>query len=380
MLVASEESVVLEVHRSCLMILSYLIRGLRGMQSILANTTASPGFDSGRLADFLRTTLGGWSGDLVVRPIHGGQSNPTFLLSAGTNRYVLRTKPSGQLLPSAHAIEREYRVMSALAGTDVPVPPVLCLCEDSEVIGRAFYVMGYVEGRVLFDPALPEMTREERSALFAEMNRVIAALHGLDYHKLGLDDFGRPGHYLERQIARWSRQYRASETEHIAAMERLMEWLPARIPAGGEASIVHGDYRLDNLILDPRKPRILAVVDWELSTVGDPLVDLSYHMQIWRLTADQFRGMAGRDIGALGIPSEAQYLAAYSGRTGREEVDPRAWEFYMVFNMFRLAAILQGVLKRALDGNAADAGAIETGRRGRTLAEIAWRQVSARLL
>jgi aminoglycoside phosphotransferase (APT) family kinase protein len=343
------------------------------------DTVADPGFEIPRLADYLQRNLEGFVGGLTVQRFQGGQSNPTFLLNAGTTRYVLRKKPSGHLLPSAHAVEREYRVLSALAETDVPVPSALCLCEDSSVIGTPFYVMSYAEGRIIYDPALPGMTNDERTAVYADMNRVIAALHRLDYNSVGLSGFGRSGNYLERQISRWVKQYRASETERIVAMENLIGWLPAHIPSGAGLSIVHGDYRLDNLVLDPREPRVMAVLDWELSTLGDPLADLAFHMQTWRLTASQFRGMADKKLTALGIPTEAEYLATYYRATGRAPVDPQTWEFYMTFSMFRLAAILQGILKRALDGNAADARAHETGRRGRLMSEIAWQNVTTNL-
>lgn len=339
-----------------------------------------PGFDRGRLAQYLRQHIPDFSDELTVRRFQGGQSNPTFLLTSAGTRYVLRKKPSGPLLPSAHAIDREYRVMSALAHTDVPVPRMWCLCEDNDVIGTAFYVMAHVDGRVSFDPSLPDMSNEERAAVFDDANRVIAALHSVDYSSLGLADFGKPGSYLERQIGRWTRQYRASETDRISSMEELMAWLPEHIPPEQKPSLVHGDYRLDNLILHPREPRVIAVLDWELSTLGDPLADFAYHMQAWRLRGDQFRGMAEHDLGALGIPTESNYLATYFRRLGRPQVDPATWEFYLAFSMFRLAAILQGILRRALDGNAADAKAHETGRRARIISDVAWHNISSRRL
>jgi aminoglycoside phosphotransferase (APT) family kinase protein len=334
-------------------------------------------FDVSRLGACLQQTLGIDPAALEIEGIRGGQSNPTFLLNSRGTRYVLRKKPAGHLLASAHAIEREYRVMAALAESDVPVPKMRLLCTDSEVIGTPFYVMDYVAGRVLYDPTLPQLAPVERRAAFAEMNRVIAALHRVDYSRVGLDSFGKPHNYLERQIARWTQQYRASETERLTAMERLIEWLPENIPASGSSTIVHGDFRLDNLILHPTEPRVLAVIDWELSTLGDPLADLSYHMQIWRLRSDEFRGMAERDLPALGIPSETEYLAEYCRRTDRAGVDPGAWEFYMAFNAFRLTAILQGVLKRAIDGNATDEKALETGQRARLIAATGWRAVQS---
>ncbi|HEV7441883.1 MAG TPA: phosphotransferase [Steroidobacteraceae bacterium] len=342
-------------------------------------TTEVLDLDTTRLSVYLRDVITGYSGDLSIRRFRGGQSNPTYLLTTGEKRYVLRKKPPGALLPSAHAVEREYRIISALAQTELPVPSVLCLCEDAEVIGTPFYIMDYVKGRVLWDPTLPGMTNAQRAAVYAEMNRVIAALHRADYRELGLRDFGRPGDYLQRQISRWSKQYRASVTERIGAMESLIEWLPKHAPVAAECSIVHGDFRLDNLILDPIEPRVVAVLDWELSTLGDPLADFSYHTLIWHLTAAQFRGIADSNFTSLGIPTEREYLQTYAQRTGRREIDSQTWSFYTVFNLFRLAAILQGVLKRALDGHAADPSAIQNGRRARILADIAWQKVTSSL-
>ncbi|MCO5096654.1 MAG: phosphotransferase [Rhodocyclaceae bacterium] len=334
-------------------------------------------FDTGRLADWLRANVEGYSGELAVEQFKGGQSNPTFLLSAGNRKYVMRRKPPGKLLPSAHAVDREYRVISALAKTDVPVARSYALCQDDAVIGTAFYVMDYVEGRILWDPALPGMQPAERTAIFDEMNRVIAALHNVDYASVGLADYGKPGSYFARQIDRWSKQYRASETEKIEAMDNLMAWLPANIPAGDETSIVHGDYRLDNVIFHPSEPRILAVIDWELSTLGHPLSDFAYHCMTWRLSPGQFRGLQGHDLAALGIPGEADYVAQYCRRTGRASIPAAEWEYYLAFNMFRLTAILQGIMARAMQGNAASQEAIDTGKRARPLAEEAWRQVES---
>jgi aminoglycoside phosphotransferase (APT) family kinase protein len=321
----------------------------------------------------------GLEGPLVLEQFKGGQSNPTFLITTGSGRYVLRRKPPGKLLPSAHAVEREYRVMSALEGTDVPVPKMRGLCEDESVIGTAFYVMEHVEGRVFWDPSLPGSTSEERRALFDEMNRVIAALHRVDFSARGLQDYGKPGGYLARQIARWTKQYRASETERIEAMERLIEWLPAHIPSGEETGIVHGDYRLDNLIFHPREPRIVAVLDWELSTLGHPLADFAYHCMSWRIPGGTFRGMLGLDLAALGIPSEAEHVAAYCRRMGRASIDPAEWEFYMAYNMFRAAGIAQGIMGRVRDGTAASAHALEAGRSARDMAERGWRVVERML-
>jgi aminoglycoside phosphotransferase (APT) family kinase protein len=326
-------------------------------------------FDVQRLAAFLRERIGPYAGELEVLQFQGGQSNPTYRVRAGDRNFVLRRKPPGDLLPSAHAVDREYRVMSALAGTDVPVAKMVALCEDAAVIGTPFYLMDYVEGRVLWDPTLPGMTPAERAAHYDELNRVIAALHCVDYAAVGLADFGRHGQYVERQVARWSKQYLAGTADRIPAMDRLLEWLPRHVPAGDETSIVHGDYRIDNVIFHPREPRILAVLDWELSTLGHPLSDFAYQLMAWRLTPQQFRGLAGVDLAALGIPSEQEYLAAYCRRTGREVADV---DVYMIFNMFRIAAILHGVLSRALQGNAASQDAIATGSRGKLVADVAW--------
>ena len=331
--------------------------------------------DAERLGAWLATRVAPLDGPLEIAQFKGGQSNPTYLLNAGRQRYVLRRKPPGKLLPSAHAVDREFRVISALAGTDVPVARALALCEDESVIGTAFYVMEYVAGRVFWDPGLPGLTPGGRAAIHDEVNRVIAALHRVDYAAVGLGDFGRSGEYIARQVARWSKQYQASETEKIAAMDELIAWLPENIPAGDETGIVHGDYRIDNVIFHPEQPRILAVLDWELSTLGHPLADFAYHCIVWRIPPGTFRGLGGLDLAALGIPTEQDYVAAYCRRTGRAGIEPRDWEYYMVYNMFRIAAIVQGVMARALQGNASSAQALETGRAARPLAELAWRQV-----
>jgi aminoglycoside phosphotransferase (APT) family kinase protein len=330
-------------------------------------------FDEAALERYLAAHVAGFTGPLSVSQFKGGQSNPTFLLTGGGRQYVLRRKPPGKLLPSAHAVDREYRVLSALHGTDVPVARPYALCEDESVIGTMFYVMDYVQGRVLWDPSLPGMTPPQRGAIFDEMNRVIAALHSVDYQAVGLGDYGRPGSYLERQIARWTKQYRASETERIEAMENLIEWLPNNIPDGEETTLVHGDYRLDNTIFHPTEPRMLAVLDWELSTLGHPIADFAYHCMTWRLTPTEFRGMLGLDFAALGIPDEARYVEMYCRRTGRAGIPN--WDFYIAYNMFRLAGILQGIMGRVVEGTASSAHAIESGRRARPMAEAGWRQV-----
>jgi aminoglycoside phosphotransferase (APT) family kinase protein len=329
-------------------------------------------FDIDRLGAFMRQHVDDFRGELQIEQFKGGQSNPTFLLTAGSKQYVMRRKPPGTLLPSAHAVDREYKVITALAGTDVPVAKTYALCVDESVIGSMFYIMDYVQGRILWNSALPGYEPAERAGLFDEMNRVIATLHQVDYAAIGLGDYGKPGNYLERQVARWTRQYRAAETESIEAVENLIAWLPQHIPATDETSIVHGDFRIDNVIFHPTEPRILAVLDWELSTLGNPLADFAYHCMTWRMQPGQSRGMAGLPLPELGIPTEEQYLAAYCRRTGRHNVSRSDWEYTMVFNMFRLVGILQGITKRALLGNAASADAVETGKRTRPLAELAW--------
>ena len=331
--------------------------------------------DLERLAAWLETRVAPLAGPLEAAQFKGGQSNPTYLLAAGAQRYVLRRKPPGKLLPSAHAVDREYRVIRALAGTGVPVARALAMCEDESVIGTAFYVMEYVGGRVFWDPRLPDLAVAERRAIHDEINRVIAALHGVDPGAVGLGDYGRTGEYIARQVSRWSKQYQASETEKIEAMDNLIAWLPENIPAAEETRIVHGDYRIDNVIFHSVEPRILAVLDWELSTLGHPLADFAYHCMVWRIPPGVFRGLGGLDLAPLGIPTEREYVEAYCRRTGRAGIEPRDWEYYIVYNMFRIAAIVQGVMARALQGNASSAQALETGRAARPLAEMAWRQV-----
>ncbi len=329
--------------------------------------------DGEALAAYLAPRIPGFRGPLAIEQFKGGQSNPTYRLITPSRHYVMRAKPgpAAKLLPSAHAIEREYRVLSALAATDVPVGPVLCLCEDESVIGRAFYVMAFIDGRVLWQQSLPGLSATERGAIYDEMNRVIATLHRVDYAAIGLADFGKPGNYFARQIGRWSRQYLASETEPIPEMNRLIDWLPLHIPPGDETTIVHGDYRLDNLIFAHDAPRVIAVLDWELSTLGHPLADFSYHCMGYHIPPEQFRGIAGLDLAALGIPDETEYRARYCRRTGRSRIEH--WDFYLAYNCFRLAAILQGIMRRVVDGTAASAEAADAGRRARPLAELAWR-------
>ncbi|MBX3610588.1 MAG: phosphotransferase [Hydrogenophaga sp.] len=329
-------------------------------------------FDEDRLAVWLQQHVAAFDGPLSVAQFKGGQSNPTFLLQAGERRYVLRRKPMGELLPSAHAVDREFRVIRALANTEVPVATAHALCEDPRVIGSAFYVMDHVSGRIFWDPTLPGETPDARAAIYDELNRVLAALHRVNPAAVGLADFGRPGAYLQRQVARWTRQYKAAQTETIDAVERLIDWLPQHMPPEGETRIVHGDYRIDNVIFHPSEPRILAVLDWELATLGDPLVDFAYHALTWRMPQGS-RGLAGVNTAALGIPGEARYLASYLMRTERKQPVPgRDWAYYLVFNMFRLVGILQGIAHRAQLGNASNATAVQTGRRARPLAEQAW--------
>jgi aminoglycoside phosphotransferase (APT) family kinase protein len=335
-------------------------------------------FDVGALAEYLKGKLPDFDGQLRVELFKGGQSNPTYKLYGSRRNFVMRAKPGpvAKLLPSAHAIEREFRVLQALGKTDVPVAEVYALCEDESVIGRAFYVMECVDGRVMWDQSLPDMEPAERRAIYEEMNRVIALLHTVDPAAVGLEDFGRPGNYFARQISRWSKQYKISETEKIEAMDKLIEWMPENIPDTEETSIVHGDYRLDNLIFHPTEPRVLAILDWELSTLGHPLADFSYHCMSWHIEPGKFRGIAGLDHVALGIPTEREYVEMYCQRVGRDPEEVlKHWDFYIAYNMFRLAGILQGIMKRAVDGTASSDKAFESGRRARGLAEAAWRIV-----
>ena len=323
----------------------------------------------------------GFAGPLSVEQFKGGQSNPTYKLVTPQCAYVLRSKPGpvSKLLPSAHAVEREFRVMQALAGSAVPVARMHILCEDESVIGRAFYVMEFMDGRVLWDQALPELSPAGRGAIYDEMNRVIAALHNVDVQDCGLAGYGKPGNYFDRQIGRWSKQYLASVTEPIQEMDRLIEWLPAHMPASARdesrLSIVHGDYRLDNLVFHKTEPRIIAVLDWELSTLGHPLADFSYHCMAWHIPPGTFRGIGGLDHQALGIPSERAYVRSYCQRTGRADPDALAadWNFYLAYNLFRLASITQGIAKRVVDGIAASAQAKATGAATRPLAQMAWK-------
>jgi aminoglycoside phosphotransferase (APT) family kinase protein len=332
-------------------------------------------FDEARLDAFMQANVEGYRGPLQVEQFKGGQSNPTYRVSAGGKRYALRRKPPGKLLPSAHAVDREYKVIRALHKVGFPVARPYALCEDPGVIGTAFYIMDCVEGRVLWDQSLPGMSKPERRAIWEELNRVIALLHSVDYKSVGLADFGKAGSYIERQVGRWTKQYLASETEKIEAMDNLIAWLPKNIPATDETTIVHGDYRLDNTVFHPTEPKLIAVLDWELSTLGDPLADFAYHCMSWHTPPGKFRGIGGLPLEELGIPTEAEYTGMYFKRTGRKGVDPSVWDYYMAYNLFRIAAILQGIAKRVVDGTAASEHARDAGSRARPLAELGWQQV-----
>ena len=341
---------------------------------------SSHAFEVGVLQAYLERELPGFRGPLSVEQFKGGQSNPTYKLRTPTAEYVMRSKPGpvAKLLPSAHAIEREFTVMRALHDTPVPVPRMLLLCEDEALIGRAFYVMECMQGRVLWDQSLPGVDKAERAAIYDQMNRVIAALHTVDVAAAGLSGYGKPGNYFERQIGRWSKQYVASVTQPIPEMDRLMEWLPAHVPASARderhGSIVHGDYRLDNVMFHPTEPRAVAVLDWELSTLGHPLADFSYHCMSWHIAPGAFRGLGGVDVASLGIPTESAYVRRYCERTGITTPEALApdWNFYLAYNMFRLAGILQGIAKRVEMGTASSAQARQAGAGARPLAEMGW--------
>jgi aminoglycoside phosphotransferase (APT) family kinase protein len=328
--------------------------------------------DTSALDEYLTAHIPGFSGPVSAEKFAGGQSNPTFKLTAGDTSYVLRRKPPGELLKSAHAVDREYRVISALQNTEVPVPNTFLLCEDESVIGSMFYMMEYLEGRILWDPSLPEAKdKKERGAVFDSMNATMAALHNVNIEAVGLADYGKPGNYFERQTGRWSKQYRASKTQEIPEMERLMDYLVSNMPEDdGQVSLVHGDYRLDNLMYHSTEPRVIALLDWELSTLGNPLADLANQCMAWMLPGGGgIAGMAGVDRGALGIPTDEEYIARYCERTGRQSIEN--WNFYLVFSMFRLAAILQGVAMRAELGNASSPEAKARGELVKPLAQSA---------
>ena len=328
-------------------------------------------FDEGNLETYLASHLEGFRAPLSVRQFKGGQSNPTYFLEAGSGRYVLRRKPPGKLLKSAHAVDREFRIISALHATGFPVPRPYLLCEDDDVIGTTFFVMEFVEGRIFWDLDLPDLDATERTAIYADVNDTIAALHNLDYAAIGLQDYGKSGNYFSRQISRWTGQYRASEIDVVDAMDALIRWLPEHIPDDESVSIVHGDYRLDNIILHPTEPRVLAVLDWELSTIGHPLADFTYHLMTWQMPEIGIgsRGLLGKPLAELGIPDEVAHIERYCRKTGRSGGIPDR-NFYSAFNFFRLAAILQGIAGRVRDGTAASAHAQLAVKSVRPLAEI----------
>jgi aminoglycoside phosphotransferase (APT) family kinase protein len=329
-------------------------------------------FDEARLEHYLGEHMPNFRGPLVVRQFVGGQSNPTFLLETSDARFVMRKKPPGTLLPSAHQVEREYRIIKALAATDVPVPRVHLLCEDVGVIGTAFFVMDFVEGRIMRDPMMPDSSPHERAACYYSMNDVLARLHKVDFRAVGLGDYGRPQAYVARQLARWSKQYEASKIDEIPEMDRLIEWLGRNIPADDETTIAHGDYRMENLIFHPSEPRVVAVLDWELSTLGHPLSDLAWASRAYHCPPgiDGVLSFQGMDLQALGIPSEHEFMAAYCRRVGRASVPDLT--FFVAFSFFRGAAIAQGIAMRAKLGNASGPDAALRGAKARETAELGW--------
>jgi aminoglycoside phosphotransferase (APT) family kinase protein len=329
--------------------------------------------DEQALWTYLERELRGFAGPATLKQFQGGQSNPTYLIATPSRKFVLRKKPPGKLLPSAHLVEREYRVLRALPGTGVPVPDARILCEDTSVIGTAFYVMDHVEGRVITSVTLPQLTPAERTAIYADYARIGAKLHSVDYRACGLADFGKPEGYVARQLDRWTRQYVAAKTEENADMERLIAWLGAHLPTRDETAIVHGDYRIGNTILHPTEPRIIAVLDWELATLGHPISDLAYACMYYRIppSADGSGGLAGADLAALGIPDEREFVGMYCRHAGRDRIDD--WPFFLAFSYFRMAAITQGVYARGLQGNAADQRAIRYGEIARAFAANGWK-------
>lgn len=337
--------------------------------------SAPADIDVARLEPWLAAHVPGFAGPATVTRFSDGQSNPTYLVSTPGARYVLRRKPSGVLLPSAHAVDREYRVIGALGATgEVPVPRALALCQDESVIGTTFYVMSHVAGRVFWNPRFPEVPREQRRAYGEALTDAIARVHRVDWRAAGLADFGKPAQYLERQLARWGRQYREDEAAgRVETMDRLIDWLGANVPPGDDASVVHGDYRCDNVIFDPEAPRVAAILDWELATLGHPLADFTYYLMVYRLPPLAFPGLLGVDLEAEGLPTEAEAVAAYCRRTGRDCIP--ALDYYMAFSMFRLAAIFHGIRGRVIRGTAASARAQEYARHVEALAELAWAQV-----
>lgn len=327
-------------------------------------------FDEAVLAEYLKTQLDGFSEPFSILQFEGGQSNPTFLLDCGDYKYVLRKKPPGNLLPSAHQVDREFRVMKALEHTDVPVPKMLLLCEDEEVIGTTFFVMEYVDGRLFGNTNLPGLSPGERRAIYIEMIRVLVTLHSVDYVTLGLSDFGRPGNYFARQVGRWSKQYVSARTDHIPSMENLMNYLPQNVPQDDTTCIVHGDYRMENMLFHPTEPKILALLDWELSTLGHPLGDLAYSCGPYHFNMAGNTSLVGISGPKSGIPGESEFVEEYCRQTGREGIPN--WNFYMAFAFFRLASILQGVYKRGLMGTASSTQALKRGSLTRSTSDLAW--------
>jgi aminoglycoside phosphotransferase (APT) family kinase protein len=330
-------------------------------------------FDPEPLQAFMLSHVEGFQGPLTVSQFRGGQSNPTYLLASPSGKYVMRRKPPGKLLKSAHAVDREYRVISALYAADFPVPRPYVFCEDEEIVGTIFFIMEYVEGRIFWELDLPDSDPGERRAIYELANQTIADLHNFDYEKIGLSDFGKPGNYFARQISRWSKQYAASETSEITAMNKLIEWLPGNIPLDESATVVHGDYRLDNMIIHPAEPRIIAVLDWELSTIGHPLGDFTYHLMAWQMPEIGIgsTGLQGKNLEALGIPSEEDYVASYCAKTGRDDGIANR-DFYSAYNFFRIAAILQGIAGRVRDGTAASVHAERAANAVAPLAALGW--------
>ncbi len=342
-------------------------------QAVFAGTKpvdARLAFDTAALDRWMRANVDGYAGPLTVTQFKGGQSNPTYELATPGRRYVLRRKPPGKLLPSAHAVDREHKVITALGTTGFPAPRTFGLCTDDAVIGTMFYVMEKVEGRILWDLTLPDLPRGDRRAVYLDQVDVLARLHTTDHAAAGLGDFGKPGNYFARQVDRWTKQYRASETDTLVEMDRLIDWLPRTLPADDQTSIVHGDFRLDNTVLHPSEPRIAAVLDWELSTLGNPMADFSYYLMQWFMPSAEGRGIGGKDLAELGIPDQAEIVARYCRLTGRDGVPELDW--YFSYNLFRLAGIVQGIAGRVRDGTAASAQAAETAKRVPELARNAW--------